>query len=77
MLARSQTLPFLFKVHQAGVIKNKNRGGFIDRQCKGVEVGKKQLNVPYISFSCSTLVPVILARSNALHVCTDVSKKKK
>lgn len=77
MLACSQTLSCLFKVRQACIIKNKNRGGFIDGQLKGVEVGKKQINVPYISFSHSALVPALHARSNALHVCTDVSKKKK
>ena len=77
MLACSQTLSCLLKVHQAYVIKNKNRGGFIDGQRKGVEVGKKQINVPYISFSHSTLMPALHACSNALHVCTDVSKKKK
>ena len=37
-IACSQTLYFLFKVHRARVIKNKNRGGFIDRQRKGVGV---------------------------------------
>lgn len=77
MLACSQTLSCLFKVRQACIIKNKNRGGFIDGQLKGVEVGKKQINVPYISFSHLALVPALHARSNALHVCTDVSKKKK
>ena len=34
-LACSQTLYFFFKVRWARVIKNKNRGGFIDRQRKG------------------------------------------
>ena len=33
-LACSQTLYFLFKVRRARVNKNKNRGGFIDRQHK-------------------------------------------
>ena len=31
-------LYFLFKVRRARVIKNKNRGGFIDRQRNGVGV---------------------------------------
>ena len=39
-LACSHTFYFLFEVRQARVIKNKNRGGFIDRQ--GVEVGEKE-----------------------------------
>ena len=34
-VAFSQTVYFLFEVHQVRVIKNKNRGGSIDRQCKG------------------------------------------
>ena len=37
----SQTLYFLGR---ARVIKNKNRGGFIDRQCKGVGVGKRRIS---------------------------------
>ena len=41
LLACSQTLYFLFKVGQARGVKNKNSGGFIDRQCKGVEVGEE------------------------------------
>ena len=45
VLACSQTLYFLFKVHRARVIKNKNRGGFTDRQRKGfgVEEGENSL----------------------------------
>ena len=39
-IACSQTLSFLFKVRRTGVIKNKNRGGFIERQRKGVRVGE-------------------------------------
>ena len=34
VLACSQTLYFLFKVRRARVIKNKNRGGFTERQRK-------------------------------------------
>ena len=34
-VAFSQTLYFLFEVRQVRVIKNKNRGGSIDRQRKG------------------------------------------
>ena len=34
-LACSQTLYFFFKVRWARVTKNKNRGGFIERQRKG------------------------------------------
>ena len=43
-IACSQTLSFLFKVRRTGVIKNKNRGGFIDRQCKGVGEGVFEKN---------------------------------
>ena len=38
-LACPQTLYFLFKVRRARVIKNKKRGGFIDRQGVGVGGG--------------------------------------
>ena len=38
VLACSQTLYFLLKVRRARVIKNKNRGGFTDRQRKGFGV---------------------------------------
>ena len=40
VLVCSQTLYFLFKVCRARVIKNKNRGGFTDRQRKGFGVGE-------------------------------------
>ena len=54
VLACSQTLYFLFKVRRARVIKNKNRGGFTDRQRKGLGVGKEK--ILYFSFSRSALV---------------------
>ena len=54
VLACSQTLYFLFKVHRARVIKNKNRGGFADRQRKGLGLGKEK--ILYFSFSRSALV---------------------
>ena len=41
-IACSQTLYFLFKVRRARVIKNKNRGGFVDHQRKGVGVGEEE-----------------------------------
>ena len=41
-LASSQTLYFLFKVRRACVIKNKNRGGFIERQRKRVGVREEE-----------------------------------
>ena len=44
--ACSQTLYFLFKVRQAQVIKNKNRGGFVDRQRKWVGVGEEEVFEP-------------------------------
>ena len=53
VLACSQTLYFLFKVRRARVIKNKNRGGFADRQQKGLGVGKEK-NL-YFSFLRSAL----------------------
>ena len=53
VLACSQTLYFLFKDHRARVIKNKNGGGFADRQRKGLGVGKEKIF--YISFSRSAL----------------------
>ena len=43
VLACSQTLYFLFKVHRARVIKNKHRGGFADRQRKGLGLGKEKI----------------------------------
>ena len=54
VLACSQTLYFLFKVRRGRVIKNKNRGGFADRQRKGLEVEKEK--ILYFSFSRSALV---------------------
>ena len=53
VLACSQTLYFLFKVHRARVIKNKNRGGFTDRQRKGLGVRKEK--ILYFSFLRSAL----------------------
>ena len=47
-IACSQTLYFLFKVRRARVIKNNPRvggGGGIDRQHKGVGVGKKKIDI--------------------------------
>ena len=38
-LACSQTLYFLFKIHWVCVIQNRNHGGLIDHQCKGLGVG--------------------------------------
>ena len=38
----SQTLYFLCEVRRARVIKNKNRGGFVDHQRKGVGVGEEE-----------------------------------
>ena len=52
--ACSQTLYFLFKVRRGRVIKNKNRGGFADRQRKGLGLGKEK--ILYFSFSRSALV---------------------
>ena len=54
VLACSQTIYFLFKVHRARVIKNKNRGGFADRQRKRLGVGKEK--ILYFSFSRCALV---------------------
>ena len=54
VLACSQILCFLFKVRRARVIKNKNGGGFTDRQRKGLGVGKEK--ILYFSFSRSALV---------------------
>ena len=54
VLACSQTLYFLFKVRRGRVIKNKNRGGFADRQRKGLGVEKEK--ILYFSFSRSALV---------------------
>ena len=41
LVACSQALYFFFKVHWAHVIKNKNPGGFIDHQSKGLGVGEE------------------------------------
>ena len=41
--AFSQTLYFLFQVHRARVIKDKNRRGFADRQRKGLRVEKEKI----------------------------------
>ena len=65
--ACSQTLYFLFKVHRAHVIKNKNRGGFADRQQKGLRMGKEK--ILYISFSRSALV--------LAHRCSRKERKEK
>ena len=54
VLACSHTLYFLFIVRRGRVIKNKNRGGFTDRQRKGLGVGKEK--ILYFSFSGSALV---------------------
>ena len=54
VLACSQTLYFLFKVHRARVIKNKNRREFTDRQRKGLGVGKEK--ILYFSFLRSAFV---------------------
>ena len=43
VLACSQTLYFLFKVHRARVIENKKREGFADRQRKGLGLGKEKI----------------------------------
>ena len=67
VLACSQTLYFLFKVRRGRVIKNKNRGGFADRQRKGLGVEKEK--ILYFSFSRSALV---LARR-----CSQKNEKKK
>ena len=45
IVACSQNLYFLFKVRRARVIKNRNRGRFIDRQRKWVGVGKNNVGV--------------------------------
>jgi len=54
VLACSQTLYFLFKVRRARVIKNKNRGGFTDRQRRGLGLEKEK--ILYFSFLRSALV---------------------
>ena len=41
--ACSQTLYFLFKVRRARVIKNKNRGEFVNCQRKWVGVGEEEV----------------------------------
>ena len=53
-LACSQTLYFLFKVHRARVMKNKNRGGFTHCQQKRLGVGKEK--ILYFSFLRPALV---------------------
>ena len=67
VLSCSQTLYFLFKVRLARVIKNKNRGGFTNRQRKGLGVGKEK--ILYFSFMRSALV---LARQ-----CSRKERKEK
>ena len=57
-LACPQTLYFLFKVRRARVIKNKKRGGFIDRQGVGVGGGVGKIGVFYFSFSRSAFADV-------------------
>ena len=42
VLACSQILCFLFKVRRARVIKNKNGGGFTDRQRKGLGLERRK-----------------------------------
>ena len=53
VLACSQTLYFLFKVHRARVIKNKNRGGFTERQRKGLGVRNYRRRKFFIFLSCA------------------------
>ena len=67
VLACSQTLYFLFKVHRARVIKNKNRGGFADRQRKGLRVEKGKF---FIFLSCAP-------RSFSLADVLEKNEKKK
>ena len=54
VLACSQTLYFLFKLHRARVIKKQKRGGFTDRQRKRLGVEKEK--ILYFSFLRSALV---------------------
>ena len=42
MIACSQTLYFLFQVNRVRVIKEQNRGGFIDHQRSWVGVGERE-----------------------------------
>ena len=59
VLACSQTLYFLFKVRRARVIKNKNRGGFTDRQRKGLGWGRRKFFIfPSCAPRSSSLVDV-------------------
>ena len=51
--ACSQTLYFLFKVRRVRVIKNENRGGFIDRQRKGVGVGEEENYLLFLLELCA------------------------
>ena len=60
-VACSQTLYFLFKVRRARLMKKKKRGGFIDRQCKGVGVGEEENR--YFSF----LRPALALRACSPH----------
>ena len=56
----------LRKVHRARAIKNKDHGGLINRQRKGVALGEEE-NRPYFSF----------ARAHFARALADVSKTTK
>ena len=69
-LACSQSLYFLFKVRLARVIKNKNRGEFIDRQRKGVGAGEEE-NI-YFSFSLARALANIFQKNENKNKTTSV-----
>ena len=70
VLACSQTLYFLFKVRRGRVIKNKNRGGFADRQRKGLGVGKEK--ILDFSFSRSLSLADVLETNEKKNKTTSV-----
>ena len=47
------------------VIRNKNHGGFIDLQCKGVGMEEEDNRVLYFSFLCSKLIFVLCTQALA------------
>ena len=66
-LACSQTFYFLFKVRRARVIKNKNPGGFVDRQHKGLGMGEEENRRFFLA---------LRARSRALADVSEKNEKK-
>ena len=74
VLACSQTLYFLFKVRRAGVIKDKNRGGFSDRQRKGLGMGKEKILIFLSCAPCSFSLADVFEKNGKKYKTTSVHR---